>query len=427
MKTGGLSLEQAPPIHVPFRFFLTAPWFLLAAALILGWQGEALLASRWSPAALAVTHLITVGFLGQVMCGALLQMLPVIAGAPVPSVNLVGSTVHLLLSAGAGLLPWGFLGGGEPALMGGAICAALGFLVFLVAAALALGRAKGSAHTRWAMRLALLALLVTLGLGSALTAALAGWIGIPDFAAWVDLHLAWGWLGWIGLLIVGVAFQVVPMFWVTPPYPDWLKAWLAPLVAASLAAGTLLELAGAHAAVAALLGIPAAAFAFFSLITLWIQSGRERRRMDPSLLHWWAAMASVLLAAVAWAFGRPVLTGTLLLIGVGAGLPSGMLFKIAPFLAWFHLQHRQLVGGSFHLRVPHMLTFLPERPARVQLVCHVLALIALVAALAAPEILTLAAALAALSAALLAGLLITSVLRFRKTASALAAPQSDRP
>ena len=86
LNTTGLTLEQAPPIHVPFRLFLTAPLFLLCSACILAWQGEVILVSRWSPATLAVAHLIAIGFLGQVMCGALLQMLPVIAGAPVPAV-----------------------------------------------------------------------------------------------------------------------------------------------------------------------------------------------------------------------------------------------------------------------------------------------------------------------------------------------------
>ena len=84
LSTAGLSLEQAPPIGVPFRFFLTAPLFTLAAGLLLAWQGEDLMASRWTPGALTGAHLIALGFLSQVMCGALFQMLPVLAGSRVP-------------------------------------------------------------------------------------------------------------------------------------------------------------------------------------------------------------------------------------------------------------------------------------------------------------------------------------------------------
>jgi len=76
-----LSFAQAPPFAAPFRFFLTAPLFAMLAGMLLLWTGPGLLASRWTPAALALTHLITVGFLLQVMLGAMIQILPVVAGA----------------------------------------------------------------------------------------------------------------------------------------------------------------------------------------------------------------------------------------------------------------------------------------------------------------------------------------------------------
>ncbi len=88
--TASLSLEQAPPISVPFRFFLTAPLFLLLASLLLMLEGAAVLMDRWSPLTLSMTHLFTLGVLGQVMMGAMLQMLPVLAGSPVPRVVPVG-------------------------------------------------------------------------------------------------------------------------------------------------------------------------------------------------------------------------------------------------------------------------------------------------------------------------------------------------
>ena len=56
--------------------------------------------SRWSPLTLGLTHLITLGVLAMVMCGAMLQMLPVIAGSPVPRVVLVGTLTHILLILG---------------------------------------------------------------------------------------------------------------------------------------------------------------------------------------------------------------------------------------------------------------------------------------------------------------------------------------
>jgi len=76
-----LSFDQAPPFAAPFRFFLTAPLFALFAGMLLLWSGPELFASRWTPAALALTHLISAGFMLQVMFGAMIQILPVVAGA----------------------------------------------------------------------------------------------------------------------------------------------------------------------------------------------------------------------------------------------------------------------------------------------------------------------------------------------------------
>ncbi|MCK7498192.1 MAG: hypothetical protein MZW92_51665 [Comamonadaceae bacterium] len=51
--TVGIAFDQAPPIAVPLRFFLTAPLFGCLAGLLIAWSGGDVLASRWSGAALA--------------------------------------------------------------------------------------------------------------------------------------------------------------------------------------------------------------------------------------------------------------------------------------------------------------------------------------------------------------------------------------
>ncbi|HEY5791152.1 MAG TPA: hypothetical protein VIX81_11035, partial [Gammaproteobacteria bacterium] len=109
MSYPGLSLDQAPPLAAPFRFFLTAPLFGLAAALFLLWSGADALATRWSAAALVLTHLLTLGVLSMVMFGALLQMLPVVAGSPVAHPRLVAGAAHALLVAGTVALAAGFV------------------------------------------------------------------------------------------------------------------------------------------------------------------------------------------------------------------------------------------------------------------------------------------------------------------------------
>jgi hypothetical protein len=110
------------------------------------------------------------------------------------------------------------------------------------------------------------------------------------------------------------------------------------------------------------------------------------------------------------------LIGVLLLVGVGVGLPSGMLFKIVPFLCWFHLQARQVASGRFDVRVRLMHKLLADRPTRWHFRLHVLAVALLVACVIWP-VLAPAAGIALASAALwLFVLLATAAARFARVA-----------
>ena len=116
-----------------------------------------------------------------------------------------------------------------------------------------------------------------------------------------------------------------------------------------------------------------------------------------------------------------MLVGVLLLVGVGLGLPAGMLFKILPFLAWFHLQHRQLQSGRFDLSIPHMGSLLDLGWARLQFVLHLLALLLGLAAIFVPVLARPAGLLLVLAGLVLEGLLVGVVLRYQRAYHALVA------
>ncbi len=226
----GLSLEQAPPISVPLRFFITAPLFALAASVLALWQGPGLFYSRWSPALLGITHLLTLGYMGLVMLGASMQMLPVVAGTAMKQPARVASFIHALATGGIVLLCGGLIFTAPLALkialpvLGGTL------LLFAVLVVVTLRRALPQNMTARAMRLAVLMLAATVLLGLILLSnhAFGWWLQQREML--VNLHLTWGLLGWVGILIVGVAYQVVPMFQLTPAYPARLTRWLAELV-----------------------------------------------------------------------------------------------------------------------------------------------------------------------------------------------------
>ena len=70
MNIAQLTLEQTPPLSVPFRFFLTAPLFGILAALLLLGSDPTIFSSRWSLEVIMLTHLLTLGFISRVIFGA---------------------------------------------------------------------------------------------------------------------------------------------------------------------------------------------------------------------------------------------------------------------------------------------------------------------------------------------------------------------
>ncbi|SPE36481.1 conserved membrane hypothetical protein [Burkholderiales bacterium] len=417
-----LSFEQAPPLSASFRFFLTAPWFGVAAGLLLAWEGPEALLSRWSPPALALTHLLTAGFLLQAMCGALLQFIPVATGANVWRPLLIANFVHPALLAGALLLALSLARARTELLPAAEALLGVGLGAFCAVCGLALLRTT-TGMSLPALRTAIAALAVTTVLGLLLAQAYTGRLQIA-LPALTDLHAAWGLGGWALVLLAGVSFTVVPMFQMTPPYPPWLPRLLPATLALALAAASVGVFASAPSwlwsLAIALAAVPAVAFA---LVTLRLQQRRRRARTDATFAFFRGAMIMLLAAAAAClasslgpefaqAQPLPVVIGVLCLVGVFVSAVSGMLYKIVPFIATLKLPHR--AGSS--LAPPSIKMFIPERSMVAQMRLHFAALALLLACLAIPQLTRLAGVAFALSCAwlgtnLLRGLRVYVALR----------------
>jgi hypothetical protein len=429
MIPAGLSLEQAPPLAAPLRFFLAAPLFLLAAGALLLYAGPTAFESRWSSVTLALTHLVTLGFIVQVMLGALLQVLPVVAGVPVPHARGVASVAHFGLNLGTLVLAAGFLGAAPRLLLLAAVLLAVGIGTLVVAGGVAVARARGASHTVSGLRLAFIGLTVTVTLGVLLVGALGGLRPAPLLPL-LSAHVAWGFLGWIVALVAAMAYQVVPMFQVTPPYPRPFSRALLPALFTLLALrSAAIALGCADAVIAPIDTALAALAAAFAATTLRLQHRRRRRLPDATVMFWQLGMLSLAAAAALWVAGlllpalagdvrQPLALGLLLLVGFGLSVINGMLYKIVPFLIWFHLQARG--GGRGTVR--SMQDVIATGAARWHFRLHLLSCVLLGGALLAPGWLARPSAAALLLAgAWLARNLVQAARRLTMAASAAAA------
>lgn len=374
-----LSLSQAPPLSVPLRFFLTAPLFVVAAAVILMLNGTELFATRWSPTMLALTHLITLGFLGSCMVGALQQLLPVLVGVPVVAARRVSLLLHLFWSVGTLSLVLGMGLGWATGLQGGAVLLGLAVVGLVLAAGRSLLRSTSRYATVPAMALAVTALATVFSIALYLMWN-SGW-QLPLAHPMTRLHIGWGAVGWVGVLIIGVAYQVVPMFQITPEYPRWLRRSLAPVLALLLVLWGLVPWGAVAQAIPWLL---VAGLMVFALQTLRLQGQRRRRLVDVTLDFWRLAMIALILAPLVWLVNRfyshvtlELEVGVLFLLGFAFSAVNGMLYKIVPFLIWLHLNNQLQQAGRRQGKVPNMKQVIPDRMARWQFRLHLVALVLL--------------------------------------------------
>ncbi len=391
-----LSLQQAPPFSVPARFLVSAPLFGLLAALVLLWQGPDIITHRWTPGILAVTHLLTLGFIAMSMLGAMLQLLPVLMGMVTPRAVLFSSIIHSALFFGCLCLAFAWLLQIDQLFILAVILSGFSFCIFIALASERLLRSANRHVTRSMMLLALLALFITTCLGIYLALG-HGIKTVPLARALTDLHLSWGLLGWVSLLIIAVAYQVIPMFQITDEYPLIHQRWIGWSMFIALPALSLTYLLPLEAirTVASMMLI--VCLLIFALTTLWILHKRRRQLADTTMRFWQLAMTSLLLLSVVWSSSTlmdaeiPVfLLGVLMIHGFAMTTINGMMYKIIPFIIWLHLSvHNKKLRDQgerdSQVKVPHMRQIIPEAAALWQFRFHLLSLILLLSATMWPQ------------------------------------------
>ncbi|NHZ69708.1 MAG: hypothetical protein GWP20_00535 [Thermotogales bacterium] len=433
MNLGALSLEKTPGFWTPVRFFLSVPVFGVIAAVIVLMEGGQLFQSRWFPGALAVAHVFTLGYITMAMLGALFQMLPVVMGASFPQAERAAVIVHLLLAVGTLCLVFAFLLQ-VPVLFTAAVTLlAPVFVLFGIGVVVAISRAGKTRTTARVVQLAALGLIVTVVIGSYLALGHA-FEAVPLNRWLTNYHAAWGVIGWILVLAIGISEQVIPMFLTTPPYPYRFNKWLVYLLMIFLCVGSLLPLQDLEQAFVVLVSVLMLAYA---AVTLYLLGKRRRKRFDVTNEFWRVGMLCLILGAGINVYGYfggefagtdvSVLSGLLLLAGFAVSIINGMLYKIVPFLVWLNLRMPVLMGKlkpGTRYYTPNIHEVINVRPMKLQYMFHVTGLLLLVAAVFLKGPLVYVAAIAVLVSNLLLLVNLSHAVRlYRKYSSQVIAVQ----
>ncbi len=340
---GALGGAEPPPFSLPGSHFAAGAGFLVLAALGLASAAPDLAAGSFlAPRVTGVTHLFTLGWITTSIMGALYQLLPVALDRSVRWPRVARATLWLhvpgLLAFVAGLMAQ------RPGLtVVGASLLATGLMAFIANLAATLKSAPRRDMTWWALALAACFLFLTVAVGWALAANLRWpYMGAFRIAA-LATHIHVALVGWVLLVMVGVAQKLLPMFLLSHGADERPGKWAVGL----LASGTLLLFALHHTGGAWARWVPAtlilAGAASFLAQARAFYATRRRPVVDPGMRLAAAGLgvlgaAAGLGAFLAFAgFSPQLATGyvTALVLGISLFV-AAHYYKIVPFLVWYH-------------------------------------------------------------------------------------------
>ncbi|HEU5016596.1 MAG TPA: hypothetical protein VFT69_01340 [Pseudolabrys sp.] len=335
-----------------------------AAALLAFIGAQALMAAGFgfpnapiaSPETLVLVHVVALGWLSLLMCGALFQFVPVLVARPLYSNTLPLPALACLLS-GIGALLCGFLqldgriAADLPLLPAAAALLGVGFTLVVWNLGRTLWSARPLTLPARYVAVGLLSLVATVALGIIFALVLGG-VSAPAFAELtargLPIHVIAGLGGWLTFTAMGVSYRLLAMFMLAPELDGLstritLYAGATGLVLAIVGGIAAISLYGnADLALAAAGAVGLLALGLYGSDVLHLYRARKRRKIELNSRMAAFALTSLAVAVVLTiicialgALSRHIgAIAFLLAFGWLSGLGLAKLYKIVPFLTW---------------------------------------------------------------------------------------------
>ncbi len=391
----GLSLDQAPPISVVFRFFFLGACFgIISGMSLFFYQTDIFDAS--SIVALTFTHLLTLGVMLSFMFASLFQMLPVIAGVKLKSPVKKANLLLYPFTLGVATLITAFNTSASWLYMSAAVLLSFSILTTIFPMLINLRKLDNHTSSSRGMFFALSALFLVVVFALYLLLSLNGTLQGTYYTEVKTAHYSFGLFGWIALLILSISFQVIEMFYVTPAYPKTMSTYLPialfSVLLVSSVAGFFLPstwVVGRAVVIGLLVG--------YALLTLKRLTQRKRPLADATIWFWRMGLGSLVLSLffiLLQYFTDSTLLKSLSYIffaSFALSIVFAMFYKIVPFLTWFHL------NSQGYFTAPMMHEVIHPKTAKKHLYIHLATIVTFVLSLFVNLFIFLAAMLTILS------------------------------
>ncbi len=351
--TPSLAGRQAAAVRLPLCFVLTGVLSLLVSAGVLPAQPDLLAMYHYTPHLIAVTHLFVLGFICSIVMGAMYQLVPVTLETRIFSERLVKFQFAAHVIGFVGMV-WAFWNSNLALVGVFGLVLTLGVGLFVFNLACTLAKVKRWNTIKFGVTSALFWLSATVAAGLFVTASKFRACSAFQPLAAMHAHAHLGVVGVFVMMLVTVSYKLVPMFTLSELQSE-RRAWCSEAAINIGLAGVFITVLFQEPFKPLFALVTISGFLLYGWELFAILRARNRRVLDWGMKYFLTAIGlllplSILALALTWS-GLPAnavtmqlesVYGLLGMFGLVGLAILGMLYKIVPFLVWFHSYGRHI-------------------------------------------------------------------------------------
>ncbi|MCB0746588.1 MAG: cbb3-type cytochrome c oxidase subunit I [Ignavibacteriales bacterium] len=379
----------APPFKIVAKYFITAIISFVLLNLLLLSNYTQFSGFHFRPIIMALTHVATLGWITMIIFGALFQLIPVVLEVKLYSEKLA-EIQFWIFSIGIIGFVYSILnfGSGEIIIISAAILN-LAMLIFSYNSIATLLKVNKWNLTGFYLASAIFYFFVTAIAGLLMAVNLVFPFVKINHLNYLNLHVHIAFIGWVTMVIMGVSFKLIPMFTLSHGYSLTSGKWALVIINIGLLGlSTVMHYQNTITlfylfSILIAIGI----YIFLFQISI-IFKNRLRKKFDIGIKF---SITAYLMLAVVTLLGLLIsfidyekinnlslIYGYLIVFGFVSFLIVGQMYKIVPFLVWYH-KYSSKVGFE---KVPLLKEMFNENYAHIGFYLMLTALIGSISSLA---------------------------------------------
>ena len=362
----------APPFRIVAKYFTAAIISFVVLNLLLLLNYSSIDGHHFQPKILSINHVATLGWITMIIFGAMFQLVPVVLETKLFSEKLAEIQFWIYMPGVIGLVYCFWVFDTGIIMTASAILLNLAMSIFSFNIIATMKSVKKWNVTAWYLASAIFYLIVTAIAGLLLAINLWTPYIKLDHLQYLNLHAHIAFIGWVSMVIMGVSFKLIPMFTLSHGFAltNGKRAlWMINI--GLLGISTITHYKDTTFLYYIFIALIVLGIIFFLLQINIIFKNRIRKKFDigirfSSVAYLMFGLTTLLGTFIDFVDYENIINitlvyGYMIIFGFISMLIVGQMYKIVPFLVWYH-KYSSKVGIE---KVPMLKDMFNEKSAQV--------------------------------------------------------------